>query len=311
MGLFDIVNNPSEIGGFLGRLFDPGAVAKKAQPMSPQAWGVPASGNGLSPSLDSSQRGARPPAASGPSQADWHNKYAISAAIDAAKESGLPGRVDGPGDAFRHLVWAAELTRRFGPKIAKSILDDHEQQGWITGLIRGGWSKEAEEMDRYNNAIGIQIGQQAASYGDILERVRGIVSATSPDGSGTWKDLRRPVPLKAPKWLPPHRWTGSQSQQSNWYDNPDHPGSLAFPDVWPHAKSYPFGGPEEKGKGEMSAGDWLELVTKSALEAGDMTMKQLSKPGNTNGRPLPEAPWVRPYRHQLRALPPDVNQSWR
>lgn len=57
---------------------------------------------------------------------DW---FAIRAAADASVESQLPGRENGPADAYRHLLWGAELTRRFGEATARRILEDHEIQG--------------------------------------------------------------------------------------------------------------------------------------------------------------------------------------
>ena len=91
------------------------------------------------------------PAASDPAHGDWKQELAIAPAIAAAHESGLPSPVDGPGDTFRHLVWAAELTRKFGPEIAAYLLGFHEIQGRLDGQ-----SQQAEKMDRYNNAIGIR-----------------------------------------------------------------------------------------------------------------------------------------------------------
>ena len=34
--------------------------------------------------------------------------------------SNLPGRIDGPADAYRHILLAAELTRRFGEDYGRS-----------------------------------------------------------------------------------------------------------------------------------------------------------------------------------------------
>jgi len=52
---------------------------------------------------------------------------------DAARMAGnemaysqLPGRRNGPGDAYSHILWAAELTRRFGEVMARCILTWHE-----------------------------------------------------------------------------------------------------------------------------------------------------------------------------------------
>ncbi len=38
-------------------------------------------------------------------------------ATSESVSSQLPGRENGPADAYRHLVWAAEMTRRFGPRM--------------------------------------------------------------------------------------------------------------------------------------------------------------------------------------------------
>ena len=103
-----------------------------------------------------------------PPHDDWGQEFAVTAAEKAASESGLPSRIDGPGDAFRHLVWAAELTRRFGPQTASIILHLHEKMGYLGSYFRKGWSKEAEDMDRHNNAIGMRIGQAAREYNDVF-----------------------------------------------------------------------------------------------------------------------------------------------
>jgi hypothetical protein len=73
---------------------------------------------------------------------DW---LAIRAAADEAVESQLPGRENGPADAYRHLLWGAELTRRFGAHVARGILEDHEIQGDLSTRIgREGQTLEAQ-----------------------------------------------------------------------------------------------------------------------------------------------------------------------
>ena len=57
-------------------------------------------------------------------------------------KSNLPGRENGPADAYRHLLWAGELTRRFGERRARFILNAHEIEGEILGQ-----SPDAEKMD--------------------------------------------------------------------------------------------------------------------------------------------------------------------
>jgi hypothetical protein len=66
--------------------------------------------------------------------------FAVRPALDAAKESRLPGLENGPADAFRHMVWAAELTRRYGAATASDILDEHEK----SGRHLPGWTQDAE-----------------------------------------------------------------------------------------------------------------------------------------------------------------------
>lgn len=39
------------------------------------------------------------------------NAPGASDSVNEAIYSGLPGRGDGPADAYRHLLWGAELTR--------------------------------------------------------------------------------------------------------------------------------------------------------------------------------------------------------
>lgn len=45
--------------------------------------------------------------------------FAIEPAEKEAIGSKLPGRENGPADAYRHILWAAELTPRFGEPAAR------------------------------------------------------------------------------------------------------------------------------------------------------------------------------------------------
>ena len=38
-----------------------------------------------------------------------------------AEKSGLPGNHNGPGDAYRHIIGAAEITRRYGEATARRM----------------------------------------------------------------------------------------------------------------------------------------------------------------------------------------------
>jgi hypothetical protein len=50
-------------------------------------------------------------------------------AFNESKKSMLPGRQDGPADAYRHFLVAAELTRRIGPDGARLGLSSLELYG--------------------------------------------------------------------------------------------------------------------------------------------------------------------------------------
>ena len=74
---------------------------------------------------------------------------ASNKAINESLHSQLPGRTDGPADAYRHILLAAELTRLTNEAIARAILGGHEQTGNADGQ-----TPQAENMDRRNNDIG-------------------------------------------------------------------------------------------------------------------------------------------------------------
>src|SRR4051812_11723483 len=82
-------------------------------------------------------------------------------------------------------------------------------------------------------------------YGEVLRRAQSMIES-APDGSGGWRDPNNHAPISVPIWLPRGRRSGSGH---NWYDNPAHPGTLVFPEVWQHPKTYPFGGTEERYNG--------------------------------------------------------------
>jgi hypothetical protein len=91
--------------------------------------------------------------------------------------SQLPGRTDGPADAYRHLLLSAELTRRFGEAYARTALDFHEWDG-----NRLGQSTEANTMDVHNNELGIALGKGLASdpnasWHDVVEGSRRLMDA--------------------------------------------------------------------------------------------------------------------------------------
>jgi hypothetical protein len=104
---------------------------------------------------------------------EWKRVYAVEAASRESQNWNLPGREDGPADAYRHLLWAGELTRRFGERRARQILGAHE----IDGRIRGGQSPDAERMDRHNNELGIALGKDARNWNDVIKGARTVLDA--------------------------------------------------------------------------------------------------------------------------------------
>ena len=64
------------------------------------------------------------------------NSLAIPVATREAIASLLPGRVNGPADAYRHIVWVAEMTRRLGSNAAGSLAELHEIQGQVSVMRR-------------------------------------------------------------------------------------------------------------------------------------------------------------------------------
>ena len=80
-------------------------------------------------------------------------------------------------DAMRHLLWTGEMSRKFNPTIAKGISDWHEKVNpW--GIYGGASPNQPEnqrQMDLYNNALGIKIGQTSNSYEDTARLARELV----------------------------------------------------------------------------------------------------------------------------------------
>ena len=87
--------------------------------------------------------------------------YADKEAIKRYGEE-LPG---GKRDAFRHLVWQANLQRNY-PSIAKMLGDLHESRYFP--ILGGRGQGEAErQMDLFNNELGRRIADQAKSEEDV------------------------------------------------------------------------------------------------------------------------------------------------
>lgn len=118
-------------------------------------------------------------------------QYIPSQAINEAAWSNLPGKDGGPYDAYRHVLWLAEMTRRYGEPIARMVAAFHEVDGVVHGQ-----SAKRYFMDQANNELGISLGKDAQSWGEVVERARALLNS-SLNGSG-------PV-----VWLPQEEWRHS------------------------------------------------------------------------------------------------------
>lgn len=147
-----------------------------------------------------------------------------SAASREAIESPLPGYLEGPADAYRHIIGAAELRRRFGWAIAYAIVTGNE----VRGSHERGHPPELRRMDDHNNAIGLSIGADATSYEEVVRRARAVIEA-GIENSGSGRG-------QTPLWLPQERWREVSRRPPAERTLP-----VEWPDAIPSAAAYRFG----------------------------------------------------------------------
>lgn len=167
----------------------------------------------------------------------------VPAAFFASQEaaySGLPGRTNGPADAYRHLLWSAELARIYGVDAARKILSSHE----MFDFNSGSQTLTEHNIDYHNNELGLSFGGALNSSGggsqlDVINWARSqIISGynlpnqvdinnnNSTYGSGvTWAITSQ--------WSANPTYIGSQKQAtvsaSNW--PPTFPSIAAWSDT--------------------------------------------------------------------------------
>ena len=86
----------------------------------------------------------------------------------------------GKADAMRHLLWTGEMSRKFNPTIAKGFSDWHEKVVTPWGILGGANPNQSEsdmQMDLFNNALGIKIGQISNSYADTARLAREAIDS--------------------------------------------------------------------------------------------------------------------------------------
>lgn len=93
--------------------------------------------------------------------------------VEAAQMSGLPGLHNGPADAYRHSLWTAAMTRKYGSNAARLIGFANEIKGAGQALWNGEripWDESA--MDLKNNETGIRLAGEIRDDQELWRRIR-------------------------------------------------------------------------------------------------------------------------------------------
>lgn len=113
-------------------------------------------------------------------------------------EGGEQAISGGTTDALRHLLGAATATRLYGPSLAETMLNWHENPNVFQWAGGGYGQRDAERlMDLHNNALGMEIGKTAKSYDEALQTAKRYVK------EGRIK-LAPPEPPKPKQDIPEH-----------------------------------------------------------------------------------------------------------
>lgn len=151
---------------------------------------------------------------------DFFTGHVASAAINESVYSNLPGRSDGPADAYRHVLLSAELTRRYGETYARLILNGHE----LTGNMQD-QTKEANAMDIHNNELGIKIGNQlsqqpgGSSWDEVVFEARKTINPNNRNGSGA-------------RWLGEDKWRVNPKDETTQRELPTGHKDINWPPKW-------------------------------------------------------------------------------
>lgn len=200
----------------------------------------------------------------------------IRVAQAEALRSSLPGYYDGPADAVRHIVLAAELRRRAGLGAARILLEGHE----FPDRFNSGRSASTA-MDDANNRLGLAIGGRARSYAEVVEMARAAIrDGIAQGGSGV---------TGTPTWLPRESWSDPQLRVAK-----PPPGPLVWQDRPLGDGIYAHGGPEHAFMAGMTPREAeamrlrdLETVPPEAWSDDDV---RVAHPLQTlSGQPRPHA----------------------
>ena len=95
-----------------------------------------------------------------------------------ARETSYPGATDGPADAYRHMLAAAEFTRLYG-QLPTRVVGNYNEGSIIPDRAK---LDEASKMDLHNNRIGEEIGRQAKNSKEAERLVHAHIRAAAIEG---------------------------------------------------------------------------------------------------------------------------------
>ncbi len=145
----------------------------------------------------------------------FSDEFAKKASVD----SQLPGRTDGSADAYRHILWLADLTKKYGGVASFAITSLRELD-----------NTEADKMDLQNNFIGLKIGIGSKSRAEIEQLAQQVIDDTI---SGKKNKFGKASWLK--KWesnpkFEDNRKESVPNSQTNWITNPKNNGKINWKD---------------------------------------------------------------------------------
>lgn len=134
-------------------------------------------------------------------------------AINETTRSQLPGRGDGPADAYRHMIFSAYLHKEFGRTMAEGILLSKEVQD--LGIDGEGIGRSV--MDNHNNQLGLKIGDLNSERNISDEEINRITMQTFQNAVGDGSD-------GGPKWM--GKTEDWQDSNPTYDPNPKNPNQV-------------------------------------------------------------------------------------
>ena len=142
----------------------------------------------------------------------------MNAITDGAQQesirSQLPGRLDGPADAYRHILASATLVWKGYPEGLVRKL------GFLNEYFEEKDSPDSSDMDLHNNDIGFKIGKEVREAGGTIEDVRKKVREAIGEG---YKNGGKEMPddPDSPIWLSESQWKNNPLNDDTKEDKND------------------------------------------------------------------------------------------